>query len=432
VPDYLKLTNMRIIFLPLLVLFTGHLVAQKTGDLIHQDEVTRVEKILSADDMQGRQVFTLGIEKAADFIIKEFKAAGLKPLEGNRDFRQNFTMVQTKLTEASAKLDDEMLDPEQIIGFTAAADLTVTPDDHYQKVIVKKEDNFREIVFKYLETDKNFLILVDTSFSKNFARLSKFHMPQFAGSGNRIFILTSSDPAQYQIHIKQQITRQNLTNIVGVLPGKSLKNEYVIFSAHYDHLGIGKPDAQGDSVFNGANDDASGTTAVITLAKYFSKLKDNERTIIFAAFTAEEVGEFGSAYFSKQFNPDKVMAMFNIEMIGTESKWGKNSAYITGYERTDMGTILQKNLEESKLRFYPDPYPEQQLFFRSDNATLAKQGVPAHTISTSKMDSEKYYHKQGDEISTLDMQNMTEIIKAIALSSRTIVAGKDTPQRVKL
>lgn len=432
VPDYLKLTNMRIIFLPLLVLFTGHLVAQKTGDLIHQDEVTRVEKILSADDMQGRQVFTLGIEKAADFIIKEFKAAGLKPLEGNRDFRQNFTMVQTKLTEASAKLDDEMLDPEQIIGFTAAADLTVTPDDHYQKVIVKKEDNFREIVFKYLETDKNFLILVDTSFSKNFARLSKFHMPQFAGSGNRIFILTSSDPAQYQIHIKQQITRQNLTNIVGVLPGKSLKNEYVIFSAHYDHLGIGKPDAQGDSVFNGANDDASGTTAVITLAKYFSKLKDNERTIIFAAFTAEEVGEFGSAYFSKQFNPDKVMAMFNIEMIGTESKWGKNSAYITGYERTDMGTILQKNLEESKFRFYPDPYPEQQLFFRSDNATLAKQGVPAHTISTSKMDSEKYYHKQGDEISTLDMQNMTEIIKAIALSSRTIVAGKDTPQRVKL
>jgi len=124
--------------------------------------------------------------------------------------------------------------------------------------------------------------------------------------------------------------------------------------------------------------------------------------------------------------------MFNIEMIGTESKWGKNSAYITGYERTDMGTILQKNLEESKFRFYPDPYPEQQLFFRSDNATLAKQGVPAHTISTSKMDSEKYYHKQGDEISTLDMQNMTEIIKAIALSSRTIVAGKDTPQRVKL
>jgi hypothetical protein len=423
---------MRFIFLPLLSLLGSLAIAQESGNLIRQDEVTRVEKILSADDMQGRQVFTPGIEKAADFIIGEFKAAGLKPLEGNPDFRQNFTMVQTKLTEASARLDGQELDPAQIIGFTALPELSVTPEDHYQKVIIKKEDNFREIVFQYLETDKNFLILVDTSFAKSFARLAQFHMPQFEGSGNRIFLLTSLDPVQYQIRIRQQISKQNLTNIVGMLPGRSLKNEYVIFSAHYDHLGIGKPDAQGDSVFNGANDDASGTTAVITLAKYFSKLKNNERTLIFAAFTAEEIGEFGSAYFSKQFDPEKVMAMFNIEMIGTESRWGKNSAYITGYERTDMGAILQKNLEDSKFRFYPDPYPEQQLFFRSDNATLAKQGVPAHTISTSKMDSEKYYHQRGDEIGTLDMQNMTEIIKAIALSSRSIVAGKDTPQRVKL
>jgi hypothetical protein len=423
---------MRFIFLPLLSLLGSLAIAQESGNLIRQDEVTRVEKILSADDMQGRQVFTPGIEKAADFIIGEFKAAGLKPLEGNPDFRQNFTMVQTKLTEASARLDGQELDPAQIIGFTAQTELSVAPEDHYQKVIIKKDDNFREIVFQYLETDKNFLILVDTSFAKSFARLAQFHMPQFEGSGNRIFLLTSLDPVQYQIRIRQQISKQNLTNIVGMLPGRSLKNEYVIFSAHYDHLGIGKPDAQGDSVFNGANDDASGTTAVITLAKYFSKLKNNERTLIFAAFTAEEIGEFGSAYFSKQFDPEKVMAMFNIEMIGTESKWGKNSAYITGYERTDMGAILQKDLEESKFRFYPDPYPEQQLFFRSDNATLAKQGVPAHTISTSKMDSEKYYHQRGDEIGTLDMQNMTEIIKAIALSSRSIVAGKDTPQRVKL
>ena len=87
--------------------------------------------------------------------------------------------------------------------------------------------------------------------------------------------------------------------------------------------------------------------------------------------------------------------MFNIEMIGTESKWGKNSAYITGYERTNLGSILQKNLENTQFRFHPDPYTEELLFFRSDNASLAETGVPAHTISTSKMDSEKYYHTQG-------------------------------------
>jgi len=125
-----------------------------------------------------------------------------------------------------------------------------------------------------------------------------------------------------------------------------------------------------------------------------------------------------------------VMAMFNIEMIGTDSKWGKNSAYITGFEQTNMGAILQKSLAGTGFAFHPDPYPDQQLFYRSDNATLARLGVPAHTISTSKMDSEPNYHKQSDEVSTLDMENMTQIIRSIALSARGIVAGKETPTRV--
>ena len=266
---------------------------------------------------------------------------------------------------------------------------------------------------------------------KDFARLARFQMHSLWGKGNRIFILTSFDPQEFNIRIDLKMKKQSLTNLVGIIPGKSKPEEYVIFSAHYDHLGIGKPDAKGDSIYNGANDDASGTTAVIALAKYFNELHNNERTLIFVAFTAEEIGEFGSAYFAKNLNPDKVAAMFNIEMIGTESKWGKNSAYITGYDKSDMGVILQKNLINSPFRFYPDPYPEQGLFLRSDNASLAKRGVPAHTISTSKMDSEKYYHTQGDGIETLDLKNMTEIVRAIGLSAKTIIAGQDTPQRVK-
>ncbi len=168
------------------------------------------------------------------------------------------------------------------------------------------------------------------------------------------------------------------------------------------------------------------------LAKYFKALNNNERRIVFAAFTAEEVGGFGSQYFSSQFNADKVMAMFNIEMIGTESKWGKNSAYITGYEKTNMGELLAKDLQGTAFEFHPDPYPTQQLFYRSDNATLARLGVPAHTISTSKMDVEPHYHKLTDHVETLDLVNMTEVIKAIALSSKSIVAGTATPTRVKV
>lgn len=221
-----------------------------------------------------------------------------------------------------------------------------------------------------------------------------------------------------------------LANVVGIIPGKSKPEEYVIFSGHYDHLGTAGH-LEGDTIFNGANDDASGITAVILLAKYFAKLDNNARTLVFAAFTAEEIGGFGSRYFSQHFDSSKVMAMFNIEMIGTDSKWGLNAAYITGYEKTNMGEILEQNLRGTNFKFYPDPYPAQQLFYRSDNATLAQLGVPAHTISTSKMDVEPHYHAVTDEIGTLDLKNMTQIIKAIALSSKTIVDGKDTPSRVK-
>ncbi len=122
--------------------------------------------------------------------------------------------------------------------------------------------------------------------------------------------------------------------------------------------------------------------------------------------------------------------MLNIEMIGTQSKWGGNSAYITGYERSSLGAILQQNLSGSGFEFYPDPYPEQQLFYRSDNATLARLGVPAHSVSTSKMDNEPHYHRPSDEIETLDAENMTRIIQSIAISAASIISGKDTPSRV--
>ncbi|WP_109699763.1 M20/M25/M40 family metallo-hydrolase [Chitinophaga deserti] len=221
---------------------------------------------------------------------------------------------------------------------------------------------------------------------------------------------------------------KSLHNVVGLIRGRSKPDEYVIFSGHYDHIGVLKSVAE-DSIANGADDDASGITAVILLSRYF-KQHPPERTVIFAAFTAEEIGGFGSRYFSREVNPDQVVAMFNIEMIGKESKFGRNSAFITGFERSDFGPILQRNLEGSKFQFHPDPYPEQQLFYRSDNAMLAKLGVPAHTISTTQIDKDKLYHSVDDEIESLDMQNIADIINAIAVSSGTIVGGKDTPTRV--
>ncbi len=237
------------------------------------------------------------------------------------------------------------------------------------------------------------------------------------------------EASTYQIKQTNQTDTLTLRNVVGILPGKTRKQEMVIFSGHYDHLGI-LPAVNGDSIANGADDDASGTTAVIALAQYFKKLATNERTLVFVAFTAEEIGGYGSQYFSKQMKPEKVVAMFNIEMIGKRSKFGPNTAWITGFDQTDFGKILQKNIKGSPYQFYPDPYPEQNLFYRSDNATLARQGVPAHSISTDEIDIDKLYHSVDDEFESLDMASMTNVIRAIAQSARSIIAGTDTPTRI--
>ena len=408
--------------------------SQKIDKIINVAEVERIEKLLSADDMQGRRTFTTGIDKAADFIESEFSKNKLKYFGNEKSYLQNFVMTKIKSQEITGMLDNDSLNASNVAVNTTSAEININSFANYEVVKVKKEDDLFKIISPLLTQGKNLLILIDTAHTKRFKNLKQYvGNSKFQSSSSQLFILTSNqNPTSIKLQIRNEITEQKLKNVVGILPGKSKKDEYVIFSGHYDHLGIGKPNNEQDSIFNGANDDAAGTTAMIVLSKYFSHLKGkNERTIIFVAFTAEEVGGFGSSYFSKQLNADKIVAMFNIEMIGTESKWGTSSAYITGFEKSNMGKILQDNLADSKFKFEPDPYPQQNLFYRSDNATLAALGVPAHTISTSKMDSEKFYHTLNDEIETLDMINMTEIIKAIALSSKSIVSGKDTPSRVE-
>jgi hypothetical protein len=409
---------------------------QSIDKIITTKEVTRIEKILSADDMQGRRTFTPGINKASAFIESEFKEIGLLTYNGAANYRQEFFMTASKAVSSKISIDGKEINNDKVVTFSYQPQVSLTEKSDITVVKISKSDNIGQKFNEYYNSTKNLLVLVDPSFDSvlpNIQHIDKLN----ANPGNNtiLFVFGAVEATTFSIDLSNTITKKVLNNVVGILPGKTKPDEYVIFSGHYDHLGVGSPEEglprpATDSIYNGANDDAAGTTAVIMLAKYFKKQNNNERTIIFTTFVAEELGGYGAKYFSKQLSPEKVIAMFNIEMIGTESKWGKNSAYITGFEKSNMGEILQKNLEKTTFKFYPDPYPEQQLFYRSDNATLAKLGVPAHTISTSKMDGEPNYHTADDEIETLDIDNMSEIIKSIALSSSSIISGKDTPSRV--
>ena len=303
----------------LLVVMAGF--SQSIDKIINAGEVERIEKTLSSDDMQGRRTFTPGIDKAADFIAAEFKKTGIQPINGDSYF-QEFAMLRLKMTSATGTLNGQPLDMRSIAVLTINPELSVDQNSGYQKITVSATDTLYPLVLRLLDTDKNYFLVVDSAQRNLFNSLKRFRQNTFPYKANIVAVLGTGEVSTYSVDYKQEVTTMPLKNVVGILPGKKKKDEYVIFSGHYDHLGIGRPNAEGDSIYNGANDDAAGTTAVIMLANYFAKKHDNDRTIIFAAFTGEEIGGYGSRYFSQQFDPAKVMAMFNIEMIGTDSKWG--------------------------------------------------------------------------------------------------------------
>jgi hypothetical protein len=414
-----------------LLLISATAFGQDKLEVISMEETRRIEATLSSDEMQGRRTFTPGIEKAGQFIATEFEKIGLKRLGNSNSYLQSFAMIRPKTTAVKATINGNTIDAKKISISSVEKSINISEKSGYEIASIARGANFINEWRKMMTSTKNTIVFVDSTHETMMMRVGQRGGQFYQTQPNIVFVIQNETPASFKIEATQELTEMPLANVVGIIPGKSKANEYVIFSGHYDHLGISSRNMKdNDSIYNGANDDAAGTTAMIMLAKYYKALNQNERTLVFAAFTAEEIGGFGATYFSKQFDPKQVMAMFNIEMIGTESKWGKNSAYITGFDKTNMGEILQKNLEGTGFMFHPDPYPDQQLFYRSDNATLARLGVPAHTISTAKMDQEPHYHKASDEIGTLDMDNMSSIIKAIALSARGIVAGKETPSRV--
>jgi len=398
-------------------------------------EVKRILNTLASDEMEGRASFTPGIERAADFVAAEFAKIGLQPYTSS-DYRQTFEVARIKPATWEVALDGQAVPEDNIIVSSSSPGMNwnTEPGVSVEEIVAGADfsQRFREIS----AAGKDALVIVDTSFAAIFNQYSGYLMrgrisqqPADSGRPSLVLVLAPNKPKSFRVSFTNTVETLPLSNLIGVLPGKSKPDEYVIFSAHYDHIGIIEPVDQ-DSIANGADDDASGVAAVVSLANHFKKQDNNDRTLLFVAFTAEELGMVGSTYFSKKINPDKVVAMINIEMIGKDSRFGPNALYVTGYERSNLAKLMQESAKGTGFTFHPDPYPEQNLFYRSDNATLAAQGVPAHTFSTVQIEKDKFYHTVDDEVETLNVENITASIKAIALGARGLVGGTDTPTRV--
>jgi aminopeptidase YwaD len=200
-------------------------------------------------------------------------------------------------------------------------------------------------------------------------------------------------------------------NAIGILRGRdqTLRESAVLLSAHLDHLGIGRP-VKGDDIYNGADDDASGTTAVLELARILGAGRRPRRTVIFALFGSEETGGLGSSYF-REHPPlplQEIAVDLEFEMLGrADPAVSPDAVWITGWERSNLGPTLAAR----GARLVRDPHPEQNFFARSDNYVLAKKGVVAQTVSTYGLHSD--YHQPSDDLAHIDFKHMDAAIGSL-------------------
>ncbi|WP_245750461.1 M28 family metallopeptidase [Epilithonimonas lactis] len=200
------------------------------------------------------------------------------------------------------------------------------------------------------------------------------------------------------------------------------------FSGHFDHIGTNNK--SGDNIYNGADDDASGIATVIGMADYF-KDKKTDYSLVFMAFNAEEIGLKGSKALSdnKDLNPvfNNIAALFNFEMLATESQFGKNAVFMTGDEFSDFDELINANAVNG-LKVHSDPYQGQQLFYRSDNVNFVKKKIIAHSISTVDMNKATHYHAVNDDINIVDADNLTNIINNFAKTIEKFDTKNFTPK----
>jgi aminopeptidase YwaD len=214
-------------------------------------------------------------------------------------------------------------------------------------------------------------------------------------------------------------------NAIGRLTGSDpvAAKEVILLSAHLDHIGT-KPGSSGDTIFNGADDDASGTIAVLELARALAAGPRPKRTIVFAFFGSEEAGGYGSRFFAdKPVVPlPAIVANLQFEMIGRpDNKVPPHTLWLTGYERSTLGPALAK--QGAKL--VQDPHPEQSFFTRSDNIQFARRGVVAHTVSSFGL--HKDYHQPSDEMKTIDFPHMTDAIRSMLEPIRWLASSDFKP-----
>lgn len=411
-----------------MICFQASSFAQST-DTINEKETGRIIRFLASDSLKGRGNITLDLLKATTFIGDEFKKSRLANLPGSpgyylsfHPFADNGAFVMDQLQWNGKKVEPARFSYLHV----APGNFRIMSLTDFK--VVKSDSYFTNDILQHYSDDTSSLLLWTDQMQPGGSAFIPANIKMPVGGLKRNILLVFSQEAPASISLSGY-SSQYLTmeyNVVGILPGRSKADEIVMFSAHYDHIGVNA--SKGDSILNGANDNASGTTALLQLAQYFAKRNDNERTLMFCAFAGEEIGLLGSTNFSGMVNAEKVVAGINIEMIGLP-QYGKNKLMIIGYKYSNLPRMLEKGLKKKGISVRVEPSDSKHLFQRSDNYQFALKGIPYHTLMASD-DDDPCYHNPCDEVKRIDIANMTRIIKGIAFAVAPLVKGDVTPSRV--
>ncbi|MEP7373569.1 MAG: M28 family peptidase [Chitinophagaceae bacterium] len=414
-----------------LLIVQPFLFAQDIDDIITEKEATRIIYFLANDSLKGRGNGSPSLLKAGLFIGDEFKKSGLQIFPGNAGYYMPFRPFGGS---KNIVIDDLVWNGKKLVTdaflYFHPEPGNYSPKNLSDFTIIKIDSFFTEnILERHKSIKKNLLLWSDQPQpdKENYFPL-KINMPPGGLNYNVLLVCASTRPTVISLSGVNSYYSNAEYNVVGLLPGKTKPGEVVLFSAHYDHEGVFDLGKKKDSILNGANDNASGVTALLMLAKYFVQKNDNERTILFCAFAGEELGLSGSKDFVNDIDPASIIAGINIEMIGIP-QYGKNNIYITGYNQSSLPSILEKQLSATSVRVKPGPPETKEMFKRSDNFPFVEKGIPAHSIMSSD-DDEECYHQPCDEIKRINISHLTTIVRAIATATRKLMSGDDTPSRV--
>ncbi len=230
-------------------------------------------------------------------------------------------------------------------------------------------------------------------------------------------------------------TTYEVQNIIGYIEGTDpvLKNEYILFGAHHDHLGVRGEEE--DNIYNGADDNATGTTAVIALAEYFAGVHDNKRSLIFATFTGEEKGLVGARHLAVNLpiETDQLVCMINFEMIGKPAEDGSWNLMYLGPAVSTLDEIFNEALDEDSPITLVGPEEHQVGYFRaSDNAAFTAEGFITTTLASPQSTDDPYYHRPNDHYEFLNIDYMSDVIRTVVDITELLVSGEATPVKTEV